>query len=82
LCASIIGLSQPCLEQRSRGRNSAPRETVDLITTRIYATVGTMRFIIHDEADSEDPSTADLLHQSIDSFEKAAWMLKSENRKI
>jgi starvation-inducible DNA-binding protein len=37
---------------------------------------------VHDEVDSEDPSTADLLHQMIDSFEKAAWMLKSENRKI
>jgi starvation-inducible DNA-binding protein len=56
-------------------------ETVDLITTRIYATVGTKRFV-HDEVDSVDPSTADLLHQMIDSFEKAAWMLKSENRKI
>ena len=56
-------------------------ETVDLITTRIYATVGTMRFV-HDEVDAVDPSTADLLHQMIDSLEKAAWMLKSENRKI
>jgi starvation-inducible DNA-binding protein len=56
-------------------------ETVDLITTRIYATVGTARFV-HDEVDAADPSTADLLHQIIDSLEKAAWMLKSENRKI
>ena len=29
-----------------------------------------------------DPSTADLLHSIIDSLEKAAWMLKSENRKV
>jgi starvation-inducible DNA-binding protein len=56
-------------------------ETVDLITTRIYATVGTMRFV-HDEVDAADPSTADLLHEMIDSLEKADWMLKSENRKI
>jgi len=56
-------------------------ETVDLITTRIYATVGTMRFV-HDEVDTADPSTADLLHEMIDSLEKADWMLKSENRKI
>jgi starvation-inducible DNA-binding protein len=56
-------------------------ETVDLITARIYATVGTMRFV-HDEVDEADPSTADLLHQIIDNLEKAAWMLKSENRKI
>jgi starvation-inducible DNA-binding protein len=56
-------------------------ETVDVITTRIYATVATMR-AVHDEVDAADPSTADLLHQIIDSLEKAAWMLKSENRKI
>ncbi len=56
-------------------------ETVELITTRIYAAVGTMR-IVHDDVDAADPSTADLLHQMIDSLEKAAWMLKSENRKI
>ena len=56
-------------------------ETVDLITTRIYATVGTIR-IVHDDVDAADPSTADLLHEMIDSLEKAAWMLKSENRKI
>ena len=56
-------------------------ETVDLITTRIYAAVATMR-IVHDDVDAADPSTADLLHQMIDSLEKAAWMLKSENRKI
>jgi starvation-inducible DNA-binding protein len=56
-------------------------ETVELITTRIYATVGTMR-VVHDDVDAVDPSTADLLHEMIDSLEKAAWMLKSENRKI
>ena len=56
-------------------------ETVDLITTRIYSTVGTMRNV-HDDVDTADPSTSDLLHQMIDSLEKAAWMLKSENRKI
>ena len=56
-------------------------ETVELITTRIYAAVGTMR-IVHYDVDAADPSTADLLHQMIDSLEKSAWMLKSENRKI
>ena len=43
--------------------------------------MGTIRFV-HDEVDAADPSTADLLHAMIDSLEKAAWMLKSENRKI
>jgi starvation-inducible DNA-binding protein len=56
-------------------------EVVDLIATRVYATVDTIRDV-HDAVDNEDPSTADLLHQIIDSLEKLAWMIKSENRKI
>jgi starvation-inducible DNA-binding protein len=56
-------------------------ETVDLITTRIYAAVDTVRDV-HDKVDAADPSTADLLHTVITDLEKAAWMLKSENRKI
>jgi hypothetical protein len=50
-------------------------------TTRIYATVDTIR-TVHDDVDAADPSTADLLHNVIDGLEKAAWMLKSENRKV
>ncbi|MCW2663599.1 MAG: hypothetical protein JWP83_4751 [Mycobacterium sp.] len=56
-------------------------ETVDLITTRIYATVDTVRGV-HDDVDTADPSTADLLHDLINALEKAAWMIKSENRKV
>jgi starvation-inducible DNA-binding protein len=56
-------------------------EVVDLITTRIYAAVDTIR-AVHDAIDAEDPSTSDLLHQIIDTLEKLAWMVKSENRKI
>jgi starvation-inducible DNA-binding protein len=56
-------------------------ETVELVTIRIYATVDTMR-AVHDDVDAADPSSADLLHVIIDTLEKAAWMLKSENRKI
>lgn len=56
-------------------------ETVDLITTRIYAAVDTVRDV-HDKVDAADPSTADLLHTVITDLEKAAWMLKSENRKV
>jgi starvation-inducible DNA-binding protein len=55
--------------------------TVDLITTRLYATVSTIRGV-HDAVDAVDPSTSDLLHEIIDSLEKQAWMLKSENRKV
>jgi starvation-inducible DNA-binding protein len=54
-------------------------QTVDLITTRIYAVVGTMR-TVHDDVDAADPSTADLLHAMIDALEKEAWLLKSETR--
>ena len=56
-------------------------DVVDLITTRVYATVDTLR-TVHDDVDAEDPSTADLLHQIIDSLEKLAWMIKSENREL
>jgi starvation-inducible DNA-binding protein len=56
-------------------------EVVDLITTRVYGAVGTIR-TVHDAVDAEDPSTSDLLHAIIDTLEKLAWMIKSENRKI
>jgi starvation-inducible DNA-binding protein len=56
-------------------------ETVDLITTRLYATVGTIR-TVHDAVDAIDPTTSDLLHEIIDSLEKQAWMIRSENRKV
>lgn len=53
-------------------------ETVETITNRIYAVVGTIRSV-HDDVDSADPATADLLHAIIDELEKHAWLLKSEN---
>jgi starvation-inducible DNA-binding protein len=56
-------------------------DTVELMTTRLYAAVDTIR-TVHDDVDAADPSSADLLHAIIDDLEKAAWMLKSENRKI
>jgi starvation-inducible DNA-binding protein len=56
-------------------------EVVDLITTRVYAAVDTLR-TVHDAVDAEDPSTADILHELIDGLEKLAWLIKSENRKV
>lgn len=56
-------------------------EVVDLITGRLYATTDTIR-TVHDAVDTEEPSTSDLLHQILDTLEKLAWMIKSENRKI
>jgi starvation-inducible DNA-binding protein len=55
-------------------------EFVDIMTTRIYAVVDTIR-TAHNAVDAADPSTADLLHAIIDDLEKQAWMLKSENLK-
>lgn len=59
---------------------STTDETVDTMTARIYSVVSTVR-AVHDAVDTADPSTADLLHTVIDTLEKHAWMLKSENRK-
>lgn len=56
-------------------------EVVELIATRTYAAVDTIR-TVHDAVDAEDPSTADILHQLIDGLEKLAWLIKSENRKV
>ncbi|MFB2580529.1 Dps family protein [Herbiconiux sp. P15] len=55
-------------------------ETVDLVTQRLEATVGTMRDV-HDEVDDEDPTSADLLHGFIEKLEQYAWMVSAENRK-
>lgn len=54
-------------------------ETVDLITVRLEAVVGTMRKV-HDAVDEEDPTSADLLHAVIESLEQFAWMVSAENR--
>ncbi|MFF4213638.1 Dps family protein [Streptomyces sp. NPDC001796] len=54
---------------------------VDLVTARLHATADTLR-THHDQVDSEDPSTADLLHAIIDSLEKYAWMVSAENRSV
>ncbi|WP_066038892.1 Dps family protein [Herbiconiux solani] len=55
-------------------------ETVDLITTRLEAVVGTMRDV-HDEVDEADPTSADILHGIIEKLEQFAWMVSAENRK-
>ncbi|MDH6235520.1 DNA starvation/stationary phase protection protein [Cryobacterium sp. CG_9.6] len=54
-------------------------ETVDLITERLNATVGTMREV-HDQVDDEDPTSADILHTVITALEQYAWMISAENR--
>ena len=54
-------------------------ETVDLITARLEATVGTMRRV-HDDVDEEDPTSADILHEIIARLEQLAWMVSAEHR--
>ena len=68
------------LPQFSSGEQ-ATAEVVDLITTRVYGAVGTLR-AVYDFVNQEDPTTADQLDQIIESLEKLAWMIKSENRKV
>lgn len=55
-------------------------DVIDLVTVRLEAVVGTMREV-HDPVDEEDPTTADILHQIIESLEQYAWMVSAENRK-
>jgi len=54
--------------------------TVDLITVRLEAVVGTMRDV-HDDVDEADPTSADVLHGIIEALEQFAWMISAENRK-
>ncbi|MGV0718502.1 DNA starvation/stationary phase protection protein [Mycolicibacterium sp. XJ662] len=56
-------------------------EVVDLIATRTYAAVDTMRKV-RDAVEAEDPISADILHGLIGGLEKQAWLIKSENRKV
>ncbi|MGH3688618.1 MAG: Dps family protein [Microbacterium sp.] len=54
-------------------------ETIDLVTERLEAVVGTVRDV-HDAVDEEDPTSADLLHAIIERLEQFAWMVSAENR--
>lgn len=54
-------------------------KTVDLITERLDALSECLRGV-HDQVDEEDPSTADLLHEIINTMEKHRWMVHAENR--
>jgi len=54
------------------------RTAIDLVTSRLVAVATRVR-AVHDEVDDEDPTSADLLHQVIESVEKFAWLLSAEN---
>ena len=75
-----VGAAGPTLPQFPPYEHNTA-EVVDLISTRIYAAVDTLRGV-HDAVDAEDPTTADILHQLIDGLEKLAWLISSENYKV
>jgi starvation-inducible DNA-binding protein len=52
-------------------------EAVQLITQRLVA-VATRARAVHDDVDTEDPTSADLLHTVIEAVEKFAWLISSE----
>ncbi len=54
-------------------------EAIDLIVDSLYRTAGTIRRV-HDEVDSEDPTSADILHAVLERLEQLAWLMDSENR--
>lgn len=54
-------------------------DTVNLVTARLEAVVGTMRDV-HDAVDEEDPTSADVLHAIIERLEQFAWLVSAENR--
>jgi starvation-inducible DNA-binding protein len=54
-------------------------DVIDLITERLEAATGTCRDV-HDAVDEEDPTSADILHEVLESLEQYAWMVSAENR--
>jgi starvation-inducible DNA-binding protein len=54
------------------------REAVELIAARLTA-VATRARSVHDAVNEQDPTSADLLHQVIESAEKFAWLIGAEN---
>jgi starvation-inducible DNA-binding protein len=54
-------------------------DVIDLVTERLEATIGTCR-AVHDEVDEEDPTSADILHEVLETLEQYAWMVSAENR--
>jgi len=54
-------------------------DVVDLVTERLEAVIGTCRDV-HDAVDEADPTSADILHEILESLEQFAWMVSAENR--
>ncbi|MDT7676675.1 MAG: starvation-inducible DNA-binding protein [Pseudonocardiales bacterium] len=54
------------------------REAVELMAARLTA-VATRARSVHDAVDEQDPTSADLLHEVIETTEKFAWLMGAEN---
>ncbi len=54
-------------------------DAIDHIVAAIEAAAGTMR-AVHDQVDSEDPTSADILHTYIAKLEQQAWFISAETR--
>ena len=54
-------------------------DAIDLVTSAIEETVGTMRSV-HDEVDEADPTSADILHGILEKLEQQAWFISAETR--
>ncbi len=54
-------------------------DAIDLVTTAIEKTTGTMRSV-HDEVDEADPTSADILHAILEKLEQQAWFISAETR--
>ncbi|HZZ46056.1 MAG TPA: DNA starvation/stationary phase protection protein [Pseudonocardia sp.] len=55
------------------------REVVELVSNRLSAVAARVR-AVHDQVDEDDPTSADLLHQVLETTEKYAWLVGAENR--
>ena len=55
-------------------------DVVTLITERLDAAAATCRRV-HDEVDEADPTSADILHATIQMLEQYAWMVSAESQK-
>ncbi|WP_445182799.1 Dps family protein [Pseudonocardia sp. Cha107L01] len=54
------------------------REAVELMAARLTG-VATRARSVHDAVDEQDPTSADLLHEVIETSEKFAWLMGAEN---
>lgn len=55
-------------------------DAIDVVVAAIDTAVGTIREV-HDDVDAEDPTSADLLHESIAKLGQQSWFISAETRR-